>query len=378
MNAQTREVAFLAVFFLVAAASTAQAEDLRATPALAPSSGPATSAPAESARPAESTEEEAVPAAASEERPDSPTFIRLNLLDGSVISGDLTVKEITVDTEFGKLTVPIAKVRSFTPGLDSYPDLSQKIAGLIEALGADDYKGREQAHKDLLKMGQAVRREVEAHRDDSNAERKRHVLQILKELDELADESESFEGSPAAKSWIRQDTIVTTDFTIVGRIAPTEFTVNSKYGPLRVALADVRLAERAAAGKEAVVKSLSVEGTYLAQRSMKSSGMRVERGDRVTISAEGQITMTPWGGNYTSTPDGGAYYGWFIPNEIYGGALVAKIGSNDKMIKIGSRATFVAQTSGVLQFGIGMQAQYANEGYNYPGQYNLKIKVEPQ
>jgi hypothetical protein len=49
--------------------------------------------------------------------PLGPKFIRLHLQDGSVISGDLSVAEISVETQFGKLVVPIEKLRSFTPGL---------------------------------------------------------------------------------------------------------------------------------------------------------------------------------------------------------------------------------------------------------------------
>ena len=32
----------------------------------------------------------------------------------------------------------------------------------------------------------------------------------------------------------------------------------------------------------------------------------------------------------------------------------------------------------VLEFAVAMQAQYANQGYAYPGSYNVKLKVEPK
>jgi AcrR family transcriptional regulator len=79
-------------------------------------------------------------------------------LDGSVISGDLSVSEISVETDFGKLVVPIDRLRSFTPGLDSNTRLSQQIDTLIKNLGSDDYQTREQAHKDLAAMGRGVAR----------------------------------------------------------------------------------------------------------------------------------------------------------------------------------------------------------------------------
>jgi hypothetical protein len=311
------------------------------------------------------------PAAASVD----PRMLRLHLMDGSIITGELSVDDIKVQTDFGLLTVPVERIRSFSPGLDSYPQIAAQIAGLIEILGSDDYPAREQAHKDLSRMGVKILRLLEPYRNDANAERKRHVLEVVKELEELMEEESGFD-EPAEKPWIHGDTMVTSQFTIVGKIVQDTFQVSSKYGPLTVKLADVRTADRAGGAKQPIQKRLTVEGTHLAQKSFKSSGIRVERGDKIEVRADGQIIMTPWGDGYVSSPDGGEMYGWYA-NQILAGALVAKIGNSGQVIKIGSRSTFVAKTSGLLQFAIGMAPDFANEGYSFPGQYNLRIKVEP-
>jgi hypothetical protein len=60
------------------------------------------------------------------------------------------------------------------------------------------------------------------------------------------------------------------------------------------------------------------------------------------------------------------------------GALVAKVGNNGKVFKVGNRYSFTATSSGVLQFAISMQDQYSQQGYEFPGQYNVKISVEPK
>ena len=99
-----------------------------------------------------------------------PRFIRLHLQDGSVISGDLSVSEVAVETQFGKLTVPISKLRSFTPGLDSNKKAAEQIKALVEKLGGDDYKTREQAHKELAGMGVRIRKELDKHVGSENAE----------------------------------------------------------------------------------------------------------------------------------------------------------------------------------------------------------------
>lgn len=326
----------------------------------------------------ESTDEAAIDVPRATAPPLGPRHIRLHLLDGSVISGDLSVSEISVDTAFGKLVVPIGRLRSFTPGLDSNTKLSEKIEMLIKNLGSDDYQTREQAHKDLAAMGRSVQKELQRFVSDDNAEIKRHVGEIQKEIDEQAEERADDEDAPAEQPWIRLDTVVTSDFTVLGQVSPKEFQIQSKYGPLTVALADVKQAERETVVRESLRKSITVEGANLAQRTFKSSGIRVQVGDKISVKAEGSIVMSPWGGNSASGPDGAANYGWYLPNQIPGGALVARIGEKGTIFKVGRQSNFVAKNSGVLQFAIAMQAEYANEAYAFPGQYTVKLRVDPK
>ncbi len=356
-------------------------------PAADPFDGPAPAAlPAVGPRPARpgaaatepAKEETAAEVPRKPALPLGPKHIRLHLFDGSVISGDLSVSEITVDTSFGKLVVPIDKIRSFTPGLDSNPKQVQEFQALIDNLGSDDYKTREQAHKDLAALGMKIRKELEQHINSENAEIKRHVTEIIKELEAAAEEAGDDDEATAVQPWIRLDTVVTTDFTVVGKVSPPEFTIQSKYGPLNVKLADVKTAAREVAARESLRKTVTVEGANLAQRTFKTSGIRVEAGDKVTVRADGNIVMSPWGSNAATGPDGAPNYGWYVPNQIPGGALVARIGDKGTIFKVGRQSTFVAKNAGVLQFAIGIQAEYANEGYQYPGQYSVKLKIDPK
>jgi hypothetical protein len=115
----------------------------------------------------------------------------LHLMDGSMITGRLSLKELTVETKFGTLNVPVANIRSFTPGLSSHPTLSKQIAGWIEELGSGTFNDREEAQKSLMKLGPSVRAELERRRDDSDAERRTRVRAILGEF-EQAQISEAF------------------------------------------------------------------------------------------------------------------------------------------------------------------------------------------
>ena len=305
------------------------------------------------------------------DKPLPPDFIRLHLMDGSVIAGRLSMKEIAVETSFGKLNVPVGSIKSITPGLVSHPALAKEISGLIADLGSANYNDREKAQQALTKMGPPVRSELERHASDSDVERRNRVKAILTEFDqqteELAEETES------ASSLRERDMIETTEFTIVGKVVPQSFVVTSLYGDLNVKLADIRKGERGGDKKEDTRQSFSVDASHFALKNVLNTGIRVERGDVVTVTADGTLTMTPWGNQAITTPEGAQNYGWFIPGQIASGALVGKIG-NDSFRKLGTRSTFTAERSGVLQLAIGMQADYSEN--QFPGKYTVKVRVQ--
>ncbi len=222
-------------------------------------------------------------------------MVRLHLMDGSVISGRLSVEELELETPFGKLTVPVTELRSFTPGLVHHPELGKKVYDLIDALGANDFDEREKAQKELIRMGASVRGELEKRRDDKDAERRTRIKTILEEADshDGEEDGEAAAGGPL----IERDTVETTAFTAVGKILNSSFTVASLYGPLTVKLGDIRRGERELSKKTEFRKVVSVDGANLVQRGLKASSIKVERGDKVTVTADGSLTMTPWGNN---------------------------------------------------------------------------------
>jgi hypothetical protein len=337
--------------------------------------------PAES-KPAETKPAEPIPA----EAPSSPASavpspaspgddqIRLHLMDGAVIAGKLTVSEIEVDTDFGKLTVPVVRIRKLRPGLSSHPQLDQRVKELVEELGAAQFDRRETAQRELLKLGLPARRELEQRQDDRDTERRTRIKTILAELDQREESSADDQEDDAGDKMPQHDSVETTEFTIVGRIVPKEFTIDSPYGRLNVKLSDIRNAERDIDGKpEMLRKSLAVEGAHLVHTGLKDSQIQLAKGDKVTITATGTIGMTPWGNRAFSTPDGAANFGWYQENQIANGALVAKISDNGPIFKVGSKLSFTADRGGSLRFAIAMQQNHGNQAFQ--GQYNLKVVV---
>lgn len=333
----------------------------RAEPAAAEADSPET-APRDEA---ESTESVTVAA----DPPADPDLVTIELMDGSVIAGRLSVDEIVVETKFGTLKVPVTSLVTVTPGLASHPDLKQRIESLVEDLGSEEFPKREQAQKALMSIGEPARSALTARAKDTDAERQKRVKLLLESLDELRDEE--FEESAQV---VEADTVETTEFTIVGRIVTDSFEIRSRYGTLTARLSDLRKLNRETGEKSDIRTRLSVEGVHLVQRTFKDSRIRVEAGNRITINADGTIIMTPWG-NIPCTPDGNQnQFGWYINNEIPAGALVARIGRSGKVVKVGSDHSFTARETGNLYFAIAMNPGQA--GNNFPGKYNLRIRVQ--
>jgi hypothetical protein len=322
-------------------------------------------------------DQQPTPETAKAEPPRDPFEMKLHLQDQgttSVVAGKLSVKEIRVETQYGTLTIPINKIRSFTPGLASNAELDQQIRLLIEQLGSNSFAEREQAHKSLLKLGPAIREELKKQSGDSNHERSRHIKLLLTELAEIADEAADESGEPL-RAMIRDDTVRTMNFSVVGRILPREFQFHSKYGTLTVSLGDIRTATRDIGdGPENILRVIKVEGTHLAQLRFKNTRIRLKKGDRVSIRADGEIKMTPWGSSSKSSPDGGSKFGTYR-SGIYSGTLVGRVGSGT-IFKIGRSHTFTAKSAGVLELAIGMRSSYARGNYQFPGHYNVKIRVD--
>lgn len=296
-----------------------------------------------------------------------------HMMDGSTFAGTMDIAKITVRTAYGDLVVPVSSVVGITPGLDSHPSFKAEVQAMIEALGSDDFEQREKAQRDLEQLGPKIRGMLEPHRNSPDAERSTRIGLILTAFDEILEDWDEFEQGKLIE--LREgDQVKTQLFTIVGRIEPAEFAIRSSYGALNISLDDVDHITLIQEDTGPVVKRVAVSGSDMASTRMKSSGIRVRRGDRVTITASGNITMTPWGNNAVTGPEGMANYGWYQPNEIPMGALVGRIGGSGEQFKVGQKHVFTAKRSGVLQLGFGMQPNYGNQ--QFPGEFDVKITVE--
>jgi len=316
------------------------------------------------------------PAAAPDTQPDAtkeeidPRIIRLHLSDGSVISGKLKITALEIDTRFGRLSVPIEQIRYIKPGLDSRPKLREQVSGWLEQIASSNVEERKAASAQLTKLGPMVLQLLTELKHDASAVRAAEARAIIERIQENLDR-EMIDASDLTT----QDVVATSAFTITGKIVPKSFALDSDFGDLNMALADVMKADRDTGEPEEERKSLSVSQDNFVTRTMKSSGLRVTKGDRITIKASGQLSMTRWG-NAVATPEGASNTGWYISGKMYNGALCMRIGSSGQITKVGSNLSVTATESGILHLGIAMNPRYASDSYQYPGEFKADVRVK--
>ena len=299
-------------------------------------------------------------------KPDSD--LKIALMDGSLLNGKLSISELAIDTRYGTLKIPVDQIRSFAPGLQSHSQFQQTLNSLVNDLGADTFAVRERAQQAIVKLGPEIRGELDRQAKGLDSERATRLQKIIDDIDA----ARSDDDADKSRDWMRDDVIVTPAFSIVGHITTAGFSISGSYGTLQVKMEDVREGRRESAEPEDIRKTLSVPGTSIAQRAFINTGIKLVKGDKVTITASGTIVMTPFGNNRQATPDGASN----ITNPVQGvniGTLVGRVGEGATFIKVGSKFTWTADKAGIFFLGIACPDEYAS--YTFPGEYEAKIRV---
>ena len=333
------------------------------------------------AKPDIATQEEDEPEISTTPRPNEQKkigkqFAQLHLMDGSIIGGDFLAVDIDVKTSYGMLKIPISRIIKFQPGLNTRPDYVESISSLFEKMGDADEKTRTTAQKEILSLGVKNQMLLEQLASQANEDQKKLLAEIWKTFEEEAELNED-EMLPIDQPSALKDTIVTPDFSIVGEIQQKQFSLKSKFGDLKVELSDIKFADRSieTIGPD-VKKTVAVPAEAFFQRTPKSTKIRVNKGDQITIRASGTVQWTNW--NNTSSPEGLTNRSQW--NGINSGKLTARVGKdNSRCVAIGTNGSFVAKSSGILYLGIAMRDSYAGNanGYRWTGEYQAKIVVSP-
>jgi len=173
--------------------------------------------------------------------PPDPEAFWVEMADGTVRTGRLSPRQLTVRTAEKTLAVPIARLLSFHIGLDAKGGLAKRIDALIRDLAADDYRKRQAAQDKLIAMGPALRPILKPYAKDRDAERALRIGFILEAYDTW---EPKHPGAPrsAIEPMLRQTRLVTASGAVAGRILDEQIGIAVGGGIVKVKIRQIHRA----------------------------------------------------------------------------------------------------------------------------------------
>ena len=297
----------------------------------------------------------------SEPRPD-PNTIEVRFADDSVVKMVLQHSTIEVATRYGKLSVPVQDMRRIEFGLRIPEATAKRIEAAVAALGNSDFKKRDAANAELLSLRELAYPSLLRAARSRDPEVTRRAEEAIKAIAEKV---------PAEKLHLPlHDTVVTTDFTIVGQVeAPTLKAQTPYFGETNLNLADIRALRWLANGRES--KVVVDAGRFGGQQELwMDTSIELRPGMNLQISAAGSIDLMPaQPGNIMATPDGVVQrgivnQGMAVPQpaakgkgmarqpQQSWGALIGRIGEHGRTFVVGSKYEGIAADDGKLYLRI--------------------------
>ncbi len=311
------------------------------------------------------------------------TEYRLTLRDGNVISGTAQLSNISLQTKWGKLDIPLKDISELVLGVNPETSAKDKIKALMIDLNNSTLDIRKKAYEDLIALPigcipvmeeiMASEENVAAMNDDYNADL---ALSELKSNYGYTENTES------------EDVVVTSfGYRIGGNINLKNISLKTEYGNLEVPRAKIK-------GVEVFFKSNDgSESTFILNANKNISGntnggwlktsIYVKSGQKISITASGEVTLASLSG-YKYKPGGQSssstgisdlgdsdYSSSSTTSYPSYGNLVYKIGENGTMLKAGSMFKGTASTAGYIYISIYETVYNAAN----TGSYTVKIKA---
>ncbi len=316
--------------------------------------------------------------------------VKLNLLDGNMITGTSQMGDVELITAYGKLTIPVANVSTIKVGIGRDKAIYDKATSYLKILNnsnTDD--ARKGSYNDVLKLGIKAITAVNDFLSDSKNFNENStytgeftIENLLSELRSAANIDDNTEV----------DDIVTIDnlYTMGGSFSFQKLEVKTEYGNLsvpkeKIKTVDISVINPAGAGGELSFKLLASKNISANQSGgWLKTGISVKNGQRFTITASGEITMASLSnqkykpdGSYTAS-NGTSYpavaesYEGSSPSYPAYGNVVYKIGENStEILKAGAKFSGSAKSSGMIYISIYETVYNAAN----TGSYTVKINA---
>jgi hypothetical protein len=232
-------------------------------------------------------------------------FVRT--MDGSTLHGEVAVKNLEVETAYGRLSIPWTDIRSIEFGVRPDATTAAEINKLINNLGSTMFKERDEAQKVLIEHGPlAVKLLSEVSSKDVEVDQR-----IKKTLASIR--------LAHTRSFIDDDVVETSVFTARGKIVAESFSIKT------TSIGDVTINRQRLAylDRSAGIKAVTVN----ADGSWHDTGIKVKAGTKMMIKATGSVDLwfAQGPGQYVTGPRGYTTAG--KDSTFMAGALVGAVGS---------------------------------------------------
>ena len=292
-----------------------------------------------------------------------PSIAEVRFNDGSIVRMTLLQDDLEVQTKYGKLQIPLAEIRRVEFGLHVPPDVNQQINQSIKRLASDVYKERDSASKELMQVGYFAFPSLQKASRSADQEVAYRAVSLIKQISERT--------SPELLRLREEDVIHTAEFTVIGRISSQTIKARSThFGDVNLKLSELRTMHlRQQGGKQELIVDASKHGSALDQWC--DTGVIVDAGQRIAITAEGQVDLWPQGpGQYLAIPKG--YNTAGKGGQYLAGALIGRVGENGKSFLIGERYEGTAADEGKLYLQI-VPSPWNNAS---TGQYRVRLQTD--
>ncbi|MFO0851132.1 MAG: hypothetical protein U0871_21635 [Gemmataceae bacterium] len=231
-------------------------------------------------------------------QPPAPAEFEARFTDGGSLRVQVLDEAIVVATKYGKLTVPLADLRRVEFGFRYPPGAEAKVAALVGRLGADAFRDREEAERQLVGLKElalpAVRRAAKST-DPEVARRAEAVARkLLAVVPEDRQEARDF------------DVVETAEFTVRGRVEAAKLRVRSRqFGEAAVPVEQLRAIRGLAGGAAAEQTVDAARYARLNWAAWYDTGVDVTADGPLEVTAAGTVDQWPQEpGRYVCGPAG--------------------------------------------------------------------------
>jgi hypothetical protein len=306
--------------------------------------------------------------------------VKTTLRDGSIYNGTVKVKNIMLETDYGKLNIPFKNVSYIDVGLTPDKTNEAKIIALAKQLSNETEETRRIAYEKLTKTVKITEIAVLKNYLYSDAYKPSELTGFT--LDELIQELQNNFGLTDA--FPDKDVIsIDNEYTMGGLYTFKDISIKTEFGTLsipkeKIQKIEVMYVASGDSSSKGYVLAASKHISGNTNGGWLKTGIMVKKGQRLVINASGEVVLQSLSGQkYNPDNQVGANYNYegdYGYNNTYPtfGNLVYKIGENGTMYKGGAKFNQVINETGMLYLSIYETVYNASN----TGSYTVKVKVQ--